>query len=140
MELVIIGRDGADATRSALRLGQVVSIGRSPDCDLIIANKYVSRKHAQLIASDPREGAGLLKRLKERSGSVGAEAAADVEDILRIGGGEEEEEETDALLRWAYAEADAMLRENRGIVQELTERLAGGAATIGDCVAVIEGW
>jgi len=97
-------------------------------------------KHAQLIASDPREGAGLLKRLKERSGSVGAEAAADVEDILRIGDGEEEEEETDALLRWAYAEADAMLRENRGIVQELTERLAGGAATIGDCVAVIEGW
>lgn len=98
-----------------------------------------SSRHAQLIASDPREGAGLLKRLRERAGTVSAEAAYAVEDVL---GGEMDAagEETDALLRWAYAEADALLRDNRKVVEELTERLAGGAATVGDCAAVLEGW
>ena len=90
-------------------------------------------RHAQLIASDPREGAGLLKRLRERAGSVGPEAEDVVEDLLAGDG-------ADALLRWAYAEADALLRDNRNMVEELTERLAGGAATVGDCTAVLEDW
>ena len=90
-------------------------------------------RHAQLIASDPREGAGLLKRLRERAGSVGTEAEDVVENLLAGDG-------ADALLRWAYAEADALLRDNRNMVEELTERLAGGAATVGDCTAVLEDW
>jgi hypothetical protein len=98
-----------------------------------------SSRHAQLIASDPREGAGLLKRLREKAGTVSAEAANAIEDML---GGEMDisGDETDSLLRWAYAEADALLRDNRNVVVELTERLAGGAATVGDCVAVLENW
>jgi hypothetical protein len=50
-----------------------------------------------------------------------------------------DEEKTD-LLKWAYAEADLLLRENRAAVTEISQRLAGGAATVGDCVAVIEDW
>jgi len=98
-----------------------------------------SSRHAQLIASDPREGTGLLKRLREKAGTVSAEAANAIEDML---GGEVDVsgDETDSLLRWAYAEADALLRDNRNVVDELTERLAGGAATVGDCVAVLEDW
>ena len=96
-------------------------------------------RHAQLIASDPREGAGLLRRLMERAGSVSAEAVEVVNDLL---GGDPDfaDRNADAVLRWAYAEADALLRDNRNMVEDLTERLAGGAATVGDCTAVLEDW
>ena len=33
-----------------------------------------------------------------------------------------------------------MLRQNKAVVTELTERLIGGASTVGDCVAVLEEW
>lgn len=89
-----------------------------------------SSKHAQLIVSDPRESAGLLQRLEER-----AELLQD--DLMWWIG--DEEERTD-MLKWAYAEADLLLRSHKATVTELTERLAGGAATVGDCVAVMEDW
>ena len=98
-----------------------------------------SSRHAQLIASDPREGAGLLKRLREKAGTVCAEAADSIDDMLGVDM-DAAGEETDALLRWAYAEADTLIRDNKNVVDELTERLAGGAATVGDCVAVLEDW
>ena len=97
-------------------------------------------RHAQLIASDPREGAGLLRRLRERAGSVSAEAVEVVNDLLGGDGPDGADPNADALLRWAYAEADVLLRDNRNMVEELTERLAGGAATVGDCTAVLEDW
>jgi hypothetical protein len=87
--------------------------------------------YAQLIVSDPREAAGLLQRLEDRS------------DILNDKGdlwfAENAIEKRD-LLKWAYAEADLLLRRNKETVTELSERLAGGAATVGDCVAVVENW
>ena len=97
-------------------------------------------RHAHIIASDPREGAGLLRRLRERAGSVSAEAVEVVNDLLGGGDPEFAEQNADAVLRWAHAEADALLRDNRSMVEELTERLAGGAATVGDCTAVLEDW
>jgi hypothetical protein len=90
-----------------------------------------SSKHAQLIVSDPRESVGLLKRLQDRAELFGSK------DILWwMDNGEERND----LLKWAYAEADNLLRSNKATVTELTERLAGGAATVGDCVAVMENW
>ena len=89
-----------------------------------------SSKHAQLIVSDPREAVGFLTRLQQR-----AELFGDENVLWWI-----DEQERDDLLKWAYAEADNLLRNNKGIVTELTERLAGGAATVGDCVAVMEDW
>lgn len=90
-----------------------------------------SSKHAQLIVSDPREAAGFLTRLQERAELFGDENA-----LWWM----EEEQERNDLLKWAYAEADYLLRSNKETVAELTERLAGGAATVGDCVAVMEDW
>ena len=90
-----------------------------------------SSKHAQLIVSDPREAAGFLKRLQER-----AELFGDEDALWWM----EDEQERDDLLKWAYAEADNLLRSNKETVTELIERLAGGAATVGDCVAVMEDW
>jgi hypothetical protein len=90
-----------------------------------------SSKHAQLIVSDPREAAGFLKRLQQR-----AELFGDEDALWWM----EEEQEQNDLLKWAYAEADFLLRSNKETVTELTERLAGGAATVGDCVAVMEEW
>ena len=44
------------------------------------------------------------------------------------------------LAAQALAEADLLLRNNKNIVDSLSKALAGGAATVGDCVAVLEEW
>lgn len=89
-------------------------------------------KHAQLLVSDPREAAGFLRRLAQTCRERG-------------GGGEleypfEDNENDDILLRWAWREAQQLLRRNQPRLEELTKRLVGGAATVGDCVAVLEEW
>jgi hypothetical protein len=98
-----------------------------------------SSLHPQLISSDPREARGLLERLKEKASVIGVEES--VNSILRIDEGEAaNEQEVEDLLKWAYAEADLLLRQNKATVNELTERLIGGASTLGDCSALIEEW
>eukprot|EP00555_Chaetoceros_dichaeta_P005961 CAMPEP_0198266030 /NCGR_PEP_ID=MMETSP1447-20131203/26132_1 /TAXON_ID=420782 /ORGANISM="Chaetoceros dichaeta, Strain CCMP1751" /LENGTH=584 /DNA_ID=CAMNT_0043955865 /DNA_START=179 /DNA_END=1933 /DNA_ORIENTATION=+ len=98
-----------------------------------------SSLHPQLIASEPREARGLLKRLEEKASFFGVEDI--LEGILHFDGDDEEKlQERGDLLRWAYAEADLLLRDNKSTIVELSERLIGGASTIGDCVAVIEEW
>jgi len=98
-----------------------------------------SSLHPQLIASEPREARGLLKRLEEKASVFGVEDVLD--GILHFDGDDEEKlQERGDLLRWAYAEADLLLRDNKSTIVELSERLIGGASTIGDCVAVIEEW
>ena len=86
-------------------------------------------KHAQLVLSDPREAAGLLKRLE----------SSDLINQNEIWWTYDETERMD-MLKWAYAEADNLLRNNKGLVNEIADRLTSGASTVGDCVAVIEGW
>ena len=98
-----------------------------------------SSLHPQLISSDPREARGLLDRLKEKASIFGSEDM--VNSILRLDEGEvANEKEIEDLLKWAYAEADLLLRENKATVNALTERLIGGASTLGDCSALIEDW
>jgi len=95
-----------------------------------------SATHAQLIMSDPREAAGFLTRLEEYFG-------ADDERLFWRDDDDEDEatnKKKDDLLQWAYTEADCLLRDNKAAVQEIANRLSGGAATVGDCVAVIENW
>mmetsp|Transcript_17050 Transcript_17050/g.30606 ORF Transcript_17050/g.30606 Transcript_17050/m.30606 type:complete len:509 (+) Transcript_17050:78-1604(+) len=88
-------------------------------------------KYPQLMASEPREASGFLERLANKS----QYAQSALEGALPV-----DSEETDAYLRWALAEADLLLRNNAKAVDELSEALAGGAATVGDCVAVLEEW
>lgn len=87
-----------------------------------------SVKHPQLIQSDPREADGFLSRL-EKSNLINKE------DLWWLEEGSQEKED---MLKWAYAEADLLLRRQNTVVTEITERLASGAATVGDCVAAIE--
>lgn len=95
--------------------------------------------HPQLITSDPREARGLLERLKEKAAVFDAEDA--VKSLLRINEGEQESsQEIEDLLKWAYAEADQLLRQNSAAVNDLTERLISGASTLGDCAASLEEW
>lgn len=91
-------------------------------------------KHPQLLASEPRESRGLLQRLAARSDSE-PRARAALDGALPA-----DDEQTEVYLRWALAEADTLLRDNAKTVEALSEALAGGAATVGDCVAVLEGW
>jgi hypothetical protein len=91
-----------------------------------------SMAHPQLIMSDPREAIGFLTRMEEF-----AEKDDKVREELWWIGNERERQD---LLKWAYVEADLLLRENRKTVTEISKRLTGGAATIGDCVAVEEKW
>lgn len=89
-----------------------------------------SVKHPQLIQSDPREADGFLSRL-EKSNLINKE------DLWWLEEGPQEKED---MLKWAYAEADLLLRRQNAVVTEITERLASGAATVGDCVAAIENY
>ncbi len=90
-----------------------------------------SEKHPQLIQSDPREAGGFMERLEKSS-------LVNNEDLWWLDVGAEQEKED--MLKWAYAEADLLLRRQRTVVTEITERLASGAATVGDCVAAIENY
>lgn len=89
-----------------------------------------SVKHPQLIQSDPREAEGFMERL-EKSNLINKD------DLWWLEEGSREKED---MLKWAYAEADLLLRRQNTIVTEITERLASGAATVGDCVAAIENY
>lgn len=104
--------------------------------------------HPQLIVSDPREADGFLRRLEDyyfRIGGVGNIANSsnneNSDNAMRADLFWLESPETRAdLLKWAYTEADLLLRTNKAVVTELSNRLTSGAATIGDCVAVAEAW
>lgn len=91
-----------------------------------------SMTHPQLIVSDPKEAEGFLQRLEEYYGKN-----SEAPDLFWVDDTATTKED---LLKWAYAEADVLLRSNKAVVKELSNRLTSGAATIGDCVAVIEGW
>ena len=86
------------------------------------------QKYPQLMASEPREAAGFLERLSRKQVAL-------LQDILPV-----DDEQRDVYLRWALNEADLLLRNNAKSVDALSEALAGGAATVGDCVATLEGW
>lgn len=85
-------------------------------------------KYSQLICSDPREATGLLRRLE-----LYYEGKP---DALPWDG----ELERGNLLKWAYAETDLLLRENKKLVDDLSTCLTSGAGTIGDCIAILERW
>ena len=85
-------------------------------------------KYPVCICSEPREGLAFLERLERY-----ADENADLEVFW-------DSSERTELCRWAFAEADLLLRENKKVVTEICNRLEGGAATIADCVAVIENW
>lgn len=91
-----------------------------------------SAKFPVCIVSNPREAESFLDRLEE----FAAKDPSLADEIFWTGNQQERKD----LLKWAYTEADLLLRENRKILQEVTERLTGGAATVGDCIAVLEEW
>jgi len=91
-------------------------------------------KHSVLISSDPRESDGFLRRLREKSDEM-EWAQKELAGVLP-----EDDEQAASYIRWALAEADILLRDNNRIVEQLAEALAGGAATVGDCVAILESW
>jgi hypothetical protein len=91
-------------------------------------------KHPQLIVSDPREAEGFLLRLEDYAKNNNA--AVTPEDLWWT----DDAQERADLLKWAFTEADLLLRDNKAVVNEISNRLTGGAATIGDCVATIERW
>lgn len=92
--------------------------------------------HPQLIISDPKEASGFLRRLEDYYGITDTR-------LFWLDNRNNDDSDTqnrDNLLKWAYMESDALIRNNKQLVLELSDRLASGAATIGDCVSVIEGW
>ncbi|KAL7576728.1 hypothetical protein ACA910_005647 [Epithemia clementina (nom. ined.)] len=99
-----------------------------------------SAQYPVLISSDPREAVGFLNRLEEYALNDPQVAQAlwwinEYGDRMELN-----EQERADLLQWAFTEADVLLRSNRKVVQELAQRLEGGAATIGDCIALLERW
>ena len=90
-------------------------------------------KYPQLMSSDPCEALGFINRLNDQARNN--QYASALVDALP-----ENEEQANDYLRWALAEADLLLRNNKSTVDALSKALAGGAATVGDCVAILEEW
>lgn len=78
--------------------------------------------YAQLMASDARQARALLQVFMGRGEARGQE-------------GREEE----VLLPWAYEEAKGLLRSHSALLERLKQRMESGGATVGDCVALLEG-
>jgi len=78
--------------------------------------------YAQLMASDARQARALLQVFMGRGEARGQE-------------GREEE----VLLPWAYEEAKRLLRSHSALLERLKQRMESGGATVGDCVALLEG-
>jgi hypothetical protein len=91
-----------------------------------------SMKHTQLIMSNSKEAISFLERLETYS----MENPGALPGLWWQG----DDAERKDLLTWAYAETECMLRQNRAAVTEISQCLVGGAATVGDCVAVLERW
>ena len=102
---------------------------------LFVPVAFERSRHVQIVQSDPREAVGFLTRL-EKSNLI------DKSELWWLSDEDPESErsEKDDLLKWAYAEADALVQRQRVPIDEIKERLASGAATIGDCVACIENY
>mmetsp|Transcript_21198 Transcript_21198/g.50395 ORF Transcript_21198/g.50395 Transcript_21198/m.50395 type:complete len:508 (+) Transcript_21198:52-1575(+) len=96
---------------------------------------FENSRHPQLVQSDPREAEGFLTRL-EKSNLI------DKSELWWLSDEDPDAQrsEKDDLLKWAYAEADALVQRQRVPIDEIKERLASGAATVGDCVACIENY
>lgn len=90
---------------------------------------WESASHPILIFTDPNEAIAFMDRCEELFG------ANDNDDRVFWNASNR-----DMVLKWAYHEADLLLRDNKRTVTDISQRLAGGAATIGDCVAVLEQW
>lgn len=97
-----------------------------------------SMKHTQLISSDPREGYGFLKRIKEKCTTFDV-SREEVNNLLTYWGPTSQDYEEN-LIQFAFMQAQILLRENKSQVSLLTDRLCSGTATVGDCVAVLEEW
>ncbi|KAL7530449.1 hypothetical protein ACHAWF_003379 [Thalassiosira exigua] len=91
-------------------------------------------KYPQLMSSEPREAVGFLQRLTDKSRNS-EQISLSLEGALP-----DNNEQEEVFLRWSLAEADRLLRNNVKTVDALSEALAGGAATVGDCVAILEDW
>jgi hypothetical protein len=91
-----------------------------------------SIKYPVCIMSDPRQASGFLERLE----SVAAKDAQIAQELWWM----DNDAERNDLLKWSYTEADVLLRNNMKTVEKVSQRLEGGAATVGDCVAVLENW
>lgn len=91
-------------------------------------------KYPQLMSSDPCEAFGFLNRLSDQARNNAPYASALLDALP------ENDEQTNDYLRWALAEADLLLRNNKNTVSSVAKALAGGAATVGDCVAILEEW
>lgn len=93
-------------------------------------------KHSQLIMSDPREAYGFLDRLEDVVQKSGGSNVLDGSTSWWM----DDEKERNDLVQWAYLEADLLVRENRRVIDEISQSLTSGSATVGDCVAIIERW
>lgn len=97
-----------------------------------------SSKYPVCIMSDPRQADGFLERLE----SLAAKEPQIAQELWWLNDSDDEnsKKERDDLLKWAYTEADLLLRNNMKMVEQVAQRLEGGAATVGDVVAVLEDW
>lgn len=106
------------------------------------------QRYGKTVVSDPRRGKRLLDVLeaiqgaenKDISGASEAdrELAQEIEAALPHIEVPAKEEDKDALLRWAYFEADTLLKQYGDLVVDVGDYLGSGSSSVGEVVALLE--
>ena len=78
-------------------------------------------RHKQLIVSDPRQAEALLQILRDRYKNLGVD-----------------DEKAEAMITWAYSQAQKLLASHSEPLESVRKRMEGGGATAGDCVSILE--
>lgn len=106
------------------------------------------QKYGKTVVSDPRRGRRLLDVLEaiqsaeNKDLSMASEEdnalAQEIEDSLPHIEVPAKEEDKDALLRWAYFEADTLLKQYADLVVDVGDYLGSGSSSVGEVVALLE--
>lgn len=142
-----VGQDKAEA--NARLLQQFLNVDDNARADLLGLSRLLvwlaapvaaeTLKYGRSVVSDPRRGARMLAILENLQ-----EAAR--KDKAEMGGADNLEgiaipasrEDKDALMLWAYNEAVTLIRQYGELLENVTDYICTGTASVGECALLIE--
>lgn len=139
-------QDKAEANARLLK--QFINVDDSARADLLGLSRLLvwlvapvaaeTLKYGRSVVSDPRRGArmlAILENLQEAVRKDKAETGAENLEGIAI---PTSREDKDALVLWAYNEAVTLIRQYGELLENVTDYICTGTASVGECALLIE--
>lgn len=139
-------QDKAEANARLLK--QFLNVDDSARADLLGLSRLLvwlvapvaaeTLKYGRSVVSDPRRGArmlAILENLQEAVRKDKAETGAENLEGIAI---PTSREDKDALVLWAYNEAVTLIRQYGELLENVTDYICTGTASVGECALLIE--